>query len=48
MWSRYYTKTFRRFFIGFLCIIGLAFAVMLVAANSAPQPSPVDNVAGSQ
>jgi len=40
---KFFTKTFTRFFFGFLCIIGLAFAVMLVASNAAPQP--VDNVA---
>jgi len=40
---RFFTRTFTKFFFGFLCIIGLAFAVMLVAANQGPQP--VDNVA---
>ncbi|MEK7109540.1 MAG: hypothetical protein AAB919_03900 [Patescibacteria group bacterium] len=40
---RFFTKTFTKFFLGFLCIIGLAFAVMLVASGVAPQP--VDNVA---
>jgi hypothetical protein len=40
---KFFTKTFTRFFFGFLCIIGLAFAVMIVAANQPPQP--VDNVA---
>jgi len=43
---RFFTKTFTRFFFGFLCIIGIAFAVMIVASNEGPRP--VDNVAVPQ
>jgi hypothetical protein len=38
------TKTFTRFFVGFLCIIAAAFTVMAVAAQYAPH-APVDNIA---
>lgn len=40
MKSRYNTPTFKRFAIGFFCIIAAAFGVMLVASQYAPaQPS---------
>ena len=38
-----FTKTFVRFFVGFLCIIGVAFAVMAVVGSLGPKG--VDNVA---
>lgn len=38
-----FTKTFIRFFIGFVAIIGLAFGVLAISSNvGAPQ---IDNVA---
>ena len=41
--NRYFTKTFFRFFVGFVAIITIAFGVMLITSNlSAPK---VDNVA---
>jgi len=41
--NRYFTKTFFRFFVGFVAIVTVAFGVMLVTSSiGAPQ---VDNVA---
>jgi hypothetical protein len=37
-----FTKTFLRFFIGFVVIIGVAFGVLIVTAQI---PKSVDNVA---
>jgi len=39
-----FNKTFYHFFFGFVIIIGLAFAVLLITGAQEP-PSPVDNVA---
>jgi hypothetical protein len=41
--KNYFTKTFFRFFFGFLVIIAIAFGVL--AAASAVMPAPVDNLA---
>ena len=41
--NRYFTKTFFRFFVGFVAIVTVAFGVMLVA-SSVGTPT-VDNVA---
>lgn len=41
--KRYFTKTFFRFFVGFVAIITVAFGVMLVASNVGVRQ--VDNVA---
>jgi len=38
-----FNKTFYHFFFGFVIIIGLAFAVLLITGMQ--EPSPVDNVA---
>jgi len=38
-----FNKTFYHFFFGFVVIIGLAFAVLLITGMQ--EPSPVDNVA---
>jgi hypothetical protein len=44
--GKYFTKTFNRFFIAFLCIIGVAFAVMIGAATlGTSQPPPIVNFA---
>lgn len=44
--NRYFTKTFVRFFVVFLLILGVAFGVIVWASSEVPtQPSPVDNVA---
>ena len=41
--NRYFTKTFFRFFVGFVAIITLAFGMVMVVSNlSVPK---VDNVA---
>ncbi len=41
--NRYFTKTFYRFFFGFLVILGVAFGVMAFTASLAPaQPAGVD------
>jgi len=41
--NRYFTKTFFRFFVGFVAIITVAFGVMMLVSNiGAPA---VDNVA---
>jgi dolichol kinase len=42
--DRFFTKTFMRFFVGFVLIIGAAFGV-LALANNFEGPSPVDNLA---
>lgn len=44
--GRWFTKTFFNFFFGFLALIGLAFAILLVAGLE--HATPVDNIAGSQ
>jgi hypothetical protein len=44
--KRYFTKTFYRFFFGFLVILGVAFGVMALSASVIP--SPVDTVAHPQ
>ncbi len=41
--DKYVTKTFIKFFFGFVTIIGIAFAVIIVTASNEYQP--VDNVA---
>lgn len=46
--SRFFTPTFTKFFFGFLFIIGIAFAVMLVATNLSAPAAPVDNIATPQ
>jgi hypothetical protein len=43
--ERYFTKTFFRFFFGFVVIIGVAFVVLAVASSWRTQATPVDNVA---
>jgi hypothetical protein len=46
MKPRFFTKTFIRFFLGFLAIIAVAFGIILIASDlSAPQTQPVDNIA---
>jgi hypothetical protein len=45
---RFFTKTFTRFFVGFLCIIAAAFTVMAVAGQYAPHQASVDNTARPQ
>lgn len=42
--ERYFTKTFFRFFAGFVAIIAIAFGVMYIA-GSRLSSGPVDNVA---
>lgn len=42
--NRIFTKTFVRFFVGFVVIIGAAFGVLIVSSQI-PQPVDVDNVA---
>lgn len=44
MMERYFTKTFFRFFMGFVAIIALAFGVMYIAGSQLFQ-GPIDNVA---
>jgi len=44
--NRYFTKTFYRFFLGFLAILAIAFGVMALTASVAS--SPVDTVAHPQ
>ena len=44
--NQYFTKTFFRFFFGFLTIIALAFGVIMVASSVSPKP--VDSVASPQ
>jgi hypothetical protein len=39
-----FNNTFYRFFFGFVVIIGLAFAVLVITGLQTP-PNPVDNVA---
>lgn len=41
--DRYFTKTFRRFFVGFVVILCVALGIML-AASSWPQLHPLDVV----
>ncbi len=44
--DRYFTKTFVRFFVAFLVILGMAFGVIILASSEVPAPTePVDNVA---
>ena len=45
MKRRFFTPTFTKFFVGFLCIIGVAFAVIAMASNYAQQAPRVDNTA---
>lgn len=45
--NRYFTKTFVRFFVGFVAIIGVAFGVLAIA-SSFTVPVEVDNVAAPQ
>ncbi|MDP4020939.1 MAG: hypothetical protein Q8P58_02790 [Candidatus Adlerbacteria bacterium] len=41
--NRYFTKTFFRFFVGFVAIITIAFGIIVIASNlSAPE---TDNIA---
>ena len=42
--ERYFTRTFFRFFAGFVAIIAIAFGVMYVA-GSRLSPEQIDNVA---
>ena len=42
--NRFFTKTFVRFFIGFVVIIGIAFGVLIVTSQI-PNPADIDNVA---
>lgn len=44
--DQYFTKTFFKFFFGFLVIIGVAFGILIGASTLAPEP--VDNVASPQ
>ena len=44
--NRYFTKTFYKFFFGFLVILAVAFGVMALTASVTP--SPVDTVAHPQ
>lgn len=46
----YFTKTFFKFFFGFLIIIGVAFGVLIGASLFVAQPAPaaVDNLASPQ
>lgn len=41
--ERYFTKTFFKFFLGFLVIIGVAFGILIGASYVAPVP--VDTIA---
>ncbi len=41
--EKYFTKSFFKFFLGFLVIIGIAFGVLIV--SSSYFPAPVDNLA---
>ncbi|MES2203194.1 MAG: hypothetical protein V4474_02675 [Patescibacteria group bacterium] len=43
-----FNKTFFHFFFGFLVIIGIAFAVMVVAGSYSPAAPAVDNIATPQ
>ena len=42
--NRFFTKTFIKFFVGFVVIIGVAFGVLIVTAQI-PKPVDIDNVA---
>jgi hypothetical protein len=44
--NKYFTKTFFRFFFGFLAIIAVAFGVLLT--STWVLPTPVDNIATPQ
>jgi len=44
--NRFFTKTFTKFFVAFILIIGGAFGVLIVASSVMPQN--VDNVASPQ
>ncbi len=43
--KRYFTPTFGKFVFAFLCIIGIAFGVVIVTSSHTPRVAPVDNVA---
>lgn len=42
--DRYFTKTFVKFFVGFVLIIGVAFGV-LALSSTLSAPAPIDNLA---
>ncbi len=46
--NKYFTKTFFKFFFGFLIIIGVAFGLLIGASMFVPTPMPVDNTAHSE
>ncbi len=46
--NNYFTKTFFKFFFGFLVIISVAFGVLIGASALSPAPVPVDNIAAPQ
>ena len=43
----YFTKTFIRFFVGFVVIIGVAFGVLSIT-SALDAPVPIDNLAAPQ
>ena len=43
-----FNKTFYHFFYAFVLILGLAYAVLIVAGLQKEAPNPVDNVAVPQ
>jgi hypothetical protein len=46
--EQYFTKTFFRFFFGFLVIIAVAFGVLIVTSHLSPSPGTIDNTATPQ
>ncbi|HXK31668.1 MAG TPA: hypothetical protein VJZ94_02985 [Candidatus Paceibacterota bacterium] len=46
--DRFFTKTFFRFFFGFVVIIAAAFSVMIAASHLGAQDDDLDSVAHPQ